>query len=168
MDVACCSIGFPFLVLNPAIVQGLQELNALIDDAICLKQQMLSIKARPKSMGQGPIGVRQPQPASAVVRATSRHAESVGVLVDLSDLGVAHHSLDREAHGVAATACTPITGRVWSRVASAVLNPAPGSPTIRSPGMQRFSKYNSVVDEPLIPSLRSLGPMENPRRRCGQ
>ena len=29
---------------------------------------------------------------------------------------------------------------------------------IRSPGMRQFSKYSSVVGEPLMPSLRSFGP----------
>src|ERR1700677_302260 len=33
---------------------------------------------------------------------------------------------------------------------------------IRSPGMRQSSKYNSVVGEPLIPSLRSFGPTLNP------
>src|SRR5882757_10891798 len=33
---------------------------------------------------------------------------------------------------------------------------------IRSPGMWQFSKYNSVVGEPLIPIFRSLGPTLNP------
>src|ERR1700739_448150 len=60
------------------------------------------------------------------------------------------------------TACTPIVGRVWSSVASAVLNPVPGLPMIRSPGMRQFSKYSSVVGEPLIPILRSLGPTVKP------
>ena len=60
------------------------------------------------------------------------------------------------------TACAPIVGRVWSRLASAVLNPLPGSPMMRSPGMRQFSKYSSVVGEPLMPSLRSLGPTVKP------
>ena len=33
---------------------------------------------------------------------------------------------------------------------------------IRSPGMRQFSKYSSVVGEPLMPSLRSFGPTVNP------
>src|SRR5689334_15043272 len=33
---------------------------------------------------------------------------------------------------------------------------------IRSPGIRQFSKYNSVVGDPLIPSLRSFGPTEKP------
>ncbi|COX55215.1 Uncharacterised protein [Mycobacterium tuberculosis] len=53
-------------------------------------------------------------------------------------------------------------GRVWSNVASAVLKPVPGSPMMRSPGMRQFSKYSSVVGDPLIPSLRSFGPTVNP------
>ena len=61
------------------------------------------------------------------------------------------------------TACAPIVGRVWSRVASAVLNPVPGSPMIRSPGMRQSSKYSSVVGDPLMPSLRSFGPDGEPR-----
>ncbi len=60
------------------------------------------------------------------------------------------------------TACAPMVGRVWSSVCSAVLNPVPGSPMIRSPGMRQFSKYSSVVGEPLMPSLRSLGPTVKP------
>jgi hypothetical protein len=53
------------------------------------------------------------------------------------------------------TAWAPMVGRVWSSVASAVLKPVPGSPMIRSPGIRQFSKYSSVVGEPLMPSLRS-------------
>ncbi len=60
------------------------------------------------------------------------------------------------------TACAPIVGRVWSRVASAVLKPVPSSPMIRSAGIRQSSKYSSVVGEPLIPSLRSLGPIAKP------
>src|SRR5581483_781581 len=60
------------------------------------------------------------------------------------------------------TACAPIVGRVWSSVRRAVLNPVPGSPMMRSPGMRQFSKYNSVVGDPLIPSLRSFGPTTKP------
>src|SRR5690606_24381033 len=60
------------------------------------------------------------------------------------------------------TAWAPMVGRVWSRVARAVLNPVPGSPMILSPGMRQFSKYNSVVGDPLMPSLRSLGPTVTP------
>src|ERR1700731_5140638 len=60
------------------------------------------------------------------------------------------------------TAWAPMVGRGCSSVASAVLKPVPGSPMIRSPGMRQFSKYSSVVGEPLIPSLRSLGPTLNP------
>src|SRR5262249_2379913 len=60
------------------------------------------------------------------------------------------------------TAWAPIVGRVWSSVASAVLNPVPGSPRIRTPGMRQFSKYSSVVGEPLIPILRSFGPTVKP------
>jgi hypothetical protein len=44
----------------------------------------------------------------------------------------------------------------------AVLKPVPGSPIIRSPGIRQFSKYNSVVGEPLMPSFFSFGPTENP------
>src|SRR5258708_36735949 len=33
---------------------------------------------------------------------------------------------------------------------------------IRSPGMRQSSKYSSVVGEPLMPSLRSLGPTVKP------
>src|ERR1700754_1220738 len=33
---------------------------------------------------------------------------------------------------------------------------------IRSPGMRQFSKYSSVVGEPLMPSLRSFGPTVKP------
>src|SRR5690606_10552928 len=55
-----------------------------------------------------------------------------------------------------------MVGRVWSRVASAVLKPVPGSPTIRSPGMRQFSKYSSAVGEPLIPSFFSFGPTTKP------
>nr|CRL70977.1 hypothetical protein CPGR_00593 [Mycolicibacter nonchromogenicus] len=33
---------------------------------------------------------------------------------------------------------------------------------IRSPGIRQFSKYNSVVGEPLMPSLCSLGPIVKP------
>ena len=60
------------------------------------------------------------------------------------------------------TAWAPMVGRVWSSVCSAVLNPVPGSPMIRSPGMRQFSKYSSVVGDPLMPSLRSLGPTVKP------
>src|SRR6476620_11413497 len=60
------------------------------------------------------------------------------------------------------TAWAPIVGRVWSSVRSAVLKPVPGSPMMRSPGIRQFSKYNSVVGEPLMPSLRSFGPTVNP------
>src|SRR4029079_1731662 len=60
------------------------------------------------------------------------------------------------------TACAPMGGRVWSSVRNAVLNPVPGSPMMRSPGIRQFSKYNSVVGEPLMPSLRSFGPTVNP------
>ena len=60
------------------------------------------------------------------------------------------------------TAWAPIVGRVWSSVASAVLNPVPGSPMIRSPGIRQFSKYSSVVGEPLIPNFFSLGPTVKP------
>src|SRR5262245_30072043 len=60
------------------------------------------------------------------------------------------------------TACAPIVGLVWSRVASAVLKPVPGSPMIRSPGMRQSSKYNSVVGEPLMPILCSLAPTAKP------
>ncbi len=60
------------------------------------------------------------------------------------------------------TAWAPMVGRVWSSVASAVLKPVPGSPMMRSPGMRQFSKYSSVVGEPLIPSFFSLGPTVNP------
>jgi hypothetical protein len=42
------------------------------------------------------------------------------------------------------------------------LNPLPGSSMMRSPGMRQFSKYSSVVGEPLMPSLRSLGPTVKP------
>ena len=38
------------------------------------------------------------------------------------------------------TACAPIVGRVWSRLASAVLKPVPGSPMMRSPGIRQSSK----------------------------
>ena len=60
------------------------------------------------------------------------------------------------------TACAPMVGRVWSSVASAVLNPVPGSPMIRSPGIRQFSKWISRVGEPLMPSLRSLVPTTKP------
>src|SRR5579875_48354 len=60
------------------------------------------------------------------------------------------------------TACAPIVGRVWSNVASAVLNPVPGSPMMRSPGMRQFSKYSSVVGEPLMLIFFASGPTENP------
>src|SRR6478672_8378167 len=60
------------------------------------------------------------------------------------------------------TACAPMVGRVWSRVASAVLKPVPSSPMIRSPGMRQSSKYSSVVGEPLMPSFFSLAPTANP------
>ena len=60
------------------------------------------------------------------------------------------------------TACAPIVGRVWSSVAIAVLNPVPGSPMIRLPGIRQFSKWISRVGEPLMPSLRSLVPTTNP------
>ena len=38
------------------------------------------------------------------------------------------------------TACAPMVGRVWSRVANAVFRPEPGAPMIRSPGMRQSSK----------------------------
>src|ERR1700694_4758352 len=60
------------------------------------------------------------------------------------------------------TAWAPIVGRVWSRVARAVLKPVPGSPMIRSPGTRHCSKYSSVVGDPLMPSLRSFGPTVKP------
>src|ERR1700758_5761652 len=60
------------------------------------------------------------------------------------------------------TAWAPMVGRGGSSVASAVLKPVPGSPVIRSPGMRQFSKYSSVVGEPLIPSFFSFGPTVNP------
>src|ERR1700760_1199353 len=65
------------------------------------------------------------------------------------------------------TAWAPMVGRVWSSVANAVLNPVPGSPMIRSPGMRQFAKYSSVVGEPLMPSFFSLGPTVKPSSsRC--
>src|SRR5690349_580691 len=60
------------------------------------------------------------------------------------------------------TACAPMVGRVWSSVASAVLNPVPGSPMMQSPGIRQFSKYSSVVGDPLMPILCSLGPALKP------
>ena len=51
---------------------------------------------------------------------------------------------------------------VWSRVASAVRKPLPSSPIIRSAGITQLSKYSSRVGEPLIPSLCSGAPNENP------
>ena len=44
----------------------------------------------------------------------------------------------------------------------AVLNPVPGSPMIRSPGIRQFSKWISRVGDPLIPNLRSLVPTTKP------
>jgi len=55
-----------------------------------------------------------------------------------------------------------MVGLVWSSVFSAVLNPVPGSPMIRSPGIRQFSKWISRVGEPLMPILRSLLPTTNP------
>src|SRR5699024_7757274 len=44
----------------------------------------------------------------------------------------------------------------------AVFRPVPTSPTIRSAGMVQSLKWISRVGDPLIPSLRSFGPTENP------
>src|SRR5699024_5436641 len=60
------------------------------------------------------------------------------------------------------SACAPIVGRVWSSVASAVFSPVPAAPTIRSPGIVQSLKWISRVGEPLMPSLLSFGPTENP------
>ena len=65
------------------------------------------------------------------------------------------------------TACAPIVGRVWSSVANAVLKPVLGSPMIRSPGMRQFSKYSSVVGEPLMPSLRSFAALQSSGEHLG-
>ena len=47
-------------------------------------------------------------------------------------------------------------------MANAVLNPAPGSPMTLVAGIAQFSKYRSVVGDPLMPILRSLAPTTNP------
>ncbi len=60
------------------------------------------------------------------------------------------------------SAWAAIVIRVWSRVASAVRNPEPSSPISRSAGITQLSKYSSLVGEPLMPSLRSGAPKENP------
>ena len=52
--------------------------------------------------------------------------------------------------------------RVWSRVASAVLNPVPGSPMIRSAGMRVSSRMTVRVGEPLMPSFFSGSPKLTP------
>ncbi len=53
------------------------------------------------------------------------------------------------------SAWAPIVTRVWSRVRMAVWKPVPGSPTIRSAGIQQLSNRISRVGEPWMPSLRS-------------
>jgi hypothetical protein len=40
--------------------------------------------------------------------------------------------------------------------------PSPSSPISRSAGITQLSKYSSQVGEPLMPSLRSGAPNENP------
>ena len=52
--------------------------------------------------------------------------------------------------------------RVWSSVRIAVWKPVPGSPTIRSAGIQQLSNRISRVGEPWMPSLRSGVPRANP------
>ena len=44
----------------------------------------------------------------------------------------------------------------------AVWKPVPGSPMIRSPGIQQLSKRISRVGDPWMPSLRSGVPSEKP------
>jgi hypothetical protein len=46
--------------------------------------------------------------------------------------------------------------------ASAVRNPLPSAPISRPAGITQLSKYSSLVGEPLMPSLCSSGPNENP------
>jgi hypothetical protein len=52
--------------------------------------------------------------------------------------------------------------RVWSRVASAVRNAVPSSPTIRSAGIRASSKMTVRVGEPLMPSFFSSAPKLTP------
>ncbi len=59
-------------------------------------------------------------------------------------------------------AWAPIVTRVWSRVLHRGLKPVPGSPTIRSAGIQQFSNRISRVGEPWMPSLRSGVPSAKP------
>ena len=58
--------------------------------------------------------------------------------------------------------CAAIVILVWSRVASAVRRPVPSAPMSRSAGITQLSKYSSLVGEPLMPSLCSVAPKENP------
>ncbi|CNH94347.1 Uncharacterised protein [Mycobacterium tuberculosis] len=60
------------------------------------------------------------------------------------------------------SAWAAIVIRVWSNVASAVLNPVPSAPMIRSAGIRVSSKITCRVGDPLIPSLRSLAPNDTP------
>jgi hypothetical protein len=62
-------------------------------------------------------------------------------------------------------ACAAIVMRVWSSVRSAILKPSPSAPTSREAGISQSSKYSSLVGEPLMPSLCSGAPNENPGSR---
>lgn len=44
----------------------------------------------------------------------------------------------------------------------AILNPNPASPKIFSSGIEQSSNIKLLVEEPLIPSLSSFFPRENP------
>ena len=52
--------------------------------------------------------------------------------------------------------------RVWSSVASAVLNPVPGAPIMRDAGIRTSSRITWRVGDPLIPSFLSFGPERDP------
>ena len=60
------------------------------------------------------------------------------------------------------SAWAAIVTLVWSSVASAVRNPLPSAPIIRLAGITQPSKYSSLVGDPLMPSLCSGAPNENP------
>ena len=60
------------------------------------------------------------------------------------------------------SAWAAIVTLVWSRVASAVRNPVPSPPISLPAGITQLSKYSSRVGEPLMPSLCSAAPNENP------